>query len=84
MKAFNIYYNGRKINSSPLSKEELTKVFEQRFVYKRNIITNLVDEILSSQIYTRKCIVVSTYKVTICLDLKEDRMHLDFYCQKNF
>lgn len=58
MKAFNIYYNGRKINSSPLSKEELTKVFEQRFVYKRNTITNLVDEIPTSQIYTRKCIVV--------------------------
>ena len=58
MKAFNIYHNGRKINSSPLSKEELTKVCERKFIYKRNLITSLIDEIPTSEIYTRKCIVI--------------------------
>ena len=58
MKAFNIYHNGRKINSSPLSKEELTKVFERKFIYKRNLITSLIDEIPTSERYTRKCIVI--------------------------
>lgn len=58
MKAFNIYHNGQKINSSPLSKEELTKVFERKFIYKRNLITSLIDEIPTSEIYTRKCIVI--------------------------
>ena len=58
MKAFNIYHNGRKINSSPLSKEELTKVFERKFIYKQNLITSLIDEIPTSEIYTRKCIVI--------------------------
>ena len=58
MKAFNIYYNGRKINSSPLVKEELLKVFEQKFIYKHNIITNNIDKIPTSKIYARKCIVV--------------------------
>ena len=58
MKAFNIYHNGRKINSSPLSKEELTKVFERKFIYKLNLITSLIDEIPTSEIYTRKCIVI--------------------------
>lgn len=58
MKAFNIYFNGRKINSSPLSKDELKRVFEKKFIYKRNIITNLIDEIPVNQLQTRKCIVV--------------------------
>lgn len=58
MKAFNIYFNGRKINSSPLSKDELKRVFEKKFIYKRNIITNFIDEIPVNQLQTRKCIVV--------------------------
>lgn len=58
MKAFNIYFNGRKINSSPLNKEELKKVYETKYIYKRNIMTNMIDEIPVNQLQTRKCIVI--------------------------
>lgn len=45
MKYYNIYYKGSKINNRPLSEEMVESLYNEKSIYKKNILTNKLDSI---------------------------------------
>lgn len=56
MKGYNIYYNGVKINNNVLTSSQLQKVYDEKYIYKRNNVTGNIDKINTQQLETRECI----------------------------
>jgi len=42
MRAINLYYKDIKINNRPLSNEEVDKILENEYIYKRNNYGKLI------------------------------------------
>jgi len=61
MKHYNIYYRNSKINNYPISEKELKDNIinnTDKFIYKKDIITNKINKINKNDIHIVECIVV--------------------------
>ena len=60
MKHYNIYYRNNKINNYPISEKELKDNIinnTDKFIYKKDIITNKINKINKNDINIVECIV---------------------------
>ena len=61
MKHYNIYYRNNKINNYPISEKELKDNIinnTDKFIYKKDIISNKINKINKNDIHIVECIVV--------------------------
>lgn len=58
MKYYNIYYKDTKINNRPLTDEELDTIKNSKSIYKRNSITEKLEEIPINKIRIIKTILI--------------------------
>ena len=50
MKYFNVYYKDIKINNRPLTEDDIKSIKDSKFIYKRNNITNKLENIPTNKI----------------------------------
>jgi len=58
MKAYDIYYNSKRINNIPINKETLVEVLKQDYIYKKHPITGEMEKIPTNKLITRVCTIV--------------------------
>jgi len=58
MKAYDIYYNSRRINNVPINKETLIEVLNRDYIYKKHPLTGDMEKIPTSKLITRTCTIV--------------------------
>ena len=58
MEYYNTYYKDRKLNNRPLTAEEISNIKNLKEIYKRNKISNKLEEINTSEITYIKTILI--------------------------
>lgn len=61
MKHYNIYYKNNRINNYPISENDLRDNIlnnTDKYIYKRDILSNKIDKINKKDIHIVECIVV--------------------------
>ena len=58
MKGINLYYKDNKINNRPLTFEELKKIMENEYIYKRNEYTGYLEKIPVKNVSKIKTIII--------------------------
>lgn len=58
MQAFNIYYNNEKINSNPLTAEELVEAVSHKYINKYDRSTKTMKRINTDNIQIIRCTIV--------------------------
>jgi hypothetical protein len=58
MKYYNLYYKDSKLNNRPVTEMQLDTILNQKHIYKRNSITNKIEDIPTNQIQIIKTILI--------------------------
>ena len=58
MKYYNLYYKDSKLNNRPVNEMQLDTILNQKHIYKRNSITNKIEDIPTNQIQIIKTILI--------------------------
>ena len=58
MRGYNLYYNSKKVNQVPLSKNDVDEVFKKGVIYKKDPISGELSMIPTSRVSIVKCITV--------------------------
>ena len=58
MNYYNIYYRGKKLNNRPINDIEIQAIKEKKEIYKRNELTNNLENIPTNNISIIKTIII--------------------------
>lgn len=58
MKYYNLYYLDNKLNNRPITESQLENIMNQKNIYKRNSITNKIENIPTDKIQIIKTILI--------------------------